>query len=359
MAITTLAGAISGMTMPIDIQKTASGTLVAGRPFSFLNIGAYPPACGYAASGGSAANALPFTYPITNISVANPTVITVTNMPWANNDIISIQGTGSTPSCDGRWTISNVSGSTFTIPVNVVAFGVVGYAAGWVSAGGSGLDGKALTSMLGCLPYLNSANTYLARLQANNQAQTGTLCLCDRLWHNAGYSPLITTIQPASATGTNVQIPSRDANGSNAGVGVYAALEAYSNLGSGAATPLLTYTDQSGNTGHTANLAVPWTASPIAGNFHPFALASGDTGVRSVTGVTLGTGVSSGAFGIVLYRPIAQLEINNNTTINTNAIDALTACLPRIYDNSCLFFVFRPTTTTTTGFSAQVILTQG
>jgi hypothetical protein len=66
--------------------------------------------------------------PVVSSSVANPTVITCTgNVPFANSDVVSIIGhTGSTPAISGQYTISNVSGATFTIPVNVTVGGTGG-----------------------------------------------------------------------------------------------------------------------------------------------------------------------------------------------------------------------------------------
>lgn len=73
---------------------------------------------------------------ITSSSVANPTVITCTgSVLFANSDTVNIIGhTGSTPAITGAYTISSVTGSTFTIPVNVTVGGTGGtvrYGDGW------------------------------------------------------------------------------------------------------------------------------------------------------------------------------------------------------------------------------------
>ena len=102
MAITTVAGAISGMQYTREFVKAVTGTLVAGRPQSLLYLAGSPAA-----------------------------------------------GVAPTP----------------------------------------GLKGAALTSYGGQIPFTNptSGNTYVARLQAA-APQGGTLLLCDRLWHNSGYT---------------------------------------------------------------------------------------------------------------------------------------------------------------------------
>lgn len=172
MAITTLDGAIAGMKRPVEFAKNVTGTLVAGRPHSLFYLAGRPGAAAAPTPGlkgvrlTSYAGQLPFNNPssgnsylarfqaqatiagslllcdrlwhnsgftitstsaqivgnpVVSSSVANPTVITCTgNVPFANGDVVKIVGhTGSTPAIDGEYTISNVSGATFTIPVNV------------------------------------------------------------------------------------------------------------------------------------------------------------------------------------------------------------------------------------------------
>lgn len=243
----------------------------------------------------------------------------------------------------------------FTVPVNVTVAGNAGRCAGATSNGGSAINGYALTSFDGQIPFTNpaSGNTYLSRFVGFSHAQAGTLLLCDRLWHNGGYMPTKTTIQTAPSA---VQIPARDVNGANEGVGVFAALEVYSALGAGTPTPTITYTDSSGNTGATATTLTALTASSIAGTFHPFGLAAGDVGIRTVTALTLGATVTSGIVGVVLYRVIARLELSSAVPC---AIDSITGGFAKIYDNSCLFLVFVPNTTTTTNIQGEVIWSQG
>jgi len=173
MAITTLDGALAGMQYPREFIKAVTGTLVSGRPFSTIYLAGMPGAAVAPTPGlkgatlTTYAGQIPFvnpsggsnTYlarlqgmasqagslllcdrlwhnsgysitttgaqiignPIVSSSVANPTVITCTgNVPFANSDVVSIVGhTGSTPAISGTYTISGVSGATFTIPVSV------------------------------------------------------------------------------------------------------------------------------------------------------------------------------------------------------------------------------------------------
>ncbi len=63
---------------------------------------------------------------ITNISVANPTVITSASHGLFNGDQIMISGSDSTPSIDGLYTVTRTGVNTFTIPVNVTVGGTKG-----------------------------------------------------------------------------------------------------------------------------------------------------------------------------------------------------------------------------------------
>jgi len=63
---------------------------------------------------------------ISNISVANPTVITAAAHGLATGDIILIAGSDSTPTVNGERTVTVLTASTFTVPVNVTVQGTTG-----------------------------------------------------------------------------------------------------------------------------------------------------------------------------------------------------------------------------------------
>lgn len=222
------------------------------------------------------------------------------------------------------------------------------------AAPSSGIGGEVLTSYAGQLPFTNpgSGNTYLARLQAQATI-AGTLLLCDRLWQNSGIDVTSTAEQTFTAS---AQIPSRDQNGNNAGIGVYAGLEVVTALGAGTPTITLKYTDQDGNAGATATNIVSTVASSIAGTFYPIGLAAGDTGIQKAQSVTLSATMTSGTVSMVLYRVIARLELGAQVG---NAVDAITAGFVRMYDNTVPFLIFIPNTTTTSNITGHAIWTQG
>jgi hypothetical protein len=363
----TLANAISGMGQPQDFCKSVTATCIAGKPMSLLTLAGLP----RASTVGSVAGNLPKSWAITGNTIANPTVVTCTGHPWANNDTISIYGSNSTPSIDGIWQISNKATNSFTVPVDVSGDGTTGTAAGYTSNMGAGITGVTLTgaltglgSLVGQLRYPGDGNggwtytrQYTGRLQAASSTQTGYLVVYDRIWHNSGIDPVMATAQ--TFTNAAPVLTGRDADGSGIGVGVFAALEVYVALGASAFTPTITYTNSSGVDGQTATpIQGQILASSPAGTFIPFALAAGDVGVKKVTGIELGgtTGNTTGNMSVVLYRPKCKLEINGNGRRNSNAIDFLTAgsCVWSANEGCpCLLFV--PTTTTATNIMGHYI----
>lgn len=225
---------------------------------------------------------------------------------------------------------------------------------GAMAAPSPGLAGAALTSYAGQIPIpAASNNTHLARFSGVSSAQGGILMLCDRLWHNSGLVVTTTTAQTVNSAAW----PARDKNGSTNGVGVYVGLEISSATGAGAATPTISYTDESGNAGATGSMQVAYAASSITGTFYPFTLAAGDTGVRSIQSCTLGVSMTSGSISLVAYRPLAMIELTAAGL--PNAVDALTSGLPRLYDTSVPFILYIPQTTTTSLITGSVVYTQG
>lgn len=225
---------------------------------------------------------------------------------------------------------------------------------GAMAAPAPGIAGAALTSYAGQIPIpAASGNTHLARFSGVSSAQGGILMLCDRLWHNSGIVVTTTTAQ----TVNSVAWPARDKNGSTNGVGVYIGLEISAATGAGAATPTISYTDESNNAGSTGSMQVTYAASSSTGTFYPFTLAAGDTGVRSIQSVTLGVSMTSGSVSLVAYRPLATIELTAAGL--PTAIDALTSGMPRLYDTSVPFLLYIPQTTTTSLLTGSVVYTQG
>lgn len=218
-----------------------------------------------------------------------------------------------------------------------------------------GLSGAALTGYPGQIPVPAPAagkNIYLARFQAMATI-AGTLILADRLWHNSGLSLTSTAAQ----TINSVAWPARDANETSNGSQVLIGLEVTTATGAGTPTLTMSYTNQNGTAGRTATNLFATAATSAIGAFYPIGLDAGDTGVRSIQTFTLSATWTSGAASLVAYRELARLELAANNL--PNAIDAITAGMPRLYDNSVPFLLFIPAGTAASNITGQVVFTQG
>lgn len=223
------------------------------------------------------------------------------------------------------------------------------------------LNGVTLSAASGGVLYNNpvSGNSYVARFQAGvgriGQAVQGPgVLLCDRLWHNGGYTITSTSAQN-SVTPT---FPARDEAGGTNGLGVLLGLEISTATGAGTPTVTVSYTNTAGTAGRTATNIIPTVASSGAGCFYLLSLQAGDLGVKSVESLTLSATWTSGTMNLVAFRPIALLPQPQYGISGQG--DAITLGMPRIYDSSVLFFLSPlPAATVSTSLSGELQLAQG
>lgn len=240
---------------------------------------------------------------------------------------------------------SNGNGSTNN---KVSSWGQAGYPG--AGAFDTTLNGVALVGPVtgGITPNTPpSGNCYLARLQAAGHSSVGVgeldLTLCDRLWHNGG---LDQTGAASPQSITSPTWPARDVAGSTNGDGVLLGIEFSTAMAGIAGNPVVTvgYTNSAGTSGRTATsvdlLPSSAAAAAYATFFSPIGLQAGDTGVQSVQSFSITASIySTGTMNLVAYRPIACLCVPYAGY--TGAIDAVTAALPIIYNNSVLYLVER------------------
>jgi hypothetical protein len=220
------------------------------------------------------------------------------------------------------------------------------------------LNGVVLSStsaqVAGQIPHTDpgSGNAYLARLQLA-ATQACTVLLCDRLWNDQ-----LTVNSTGAQSPTTPTWPARDAAGSTNGDGVLIAIETSAAASATAAALTMTYTNQAGTGSRTAGFAVaPTATATIAGAFFPIGLQAGDTGVRSIQTIQFSTAWTTGTINAVAYRVLATLELPG--ALIPNAIDALTAGFPRLYNGVVPFLVIVPNTTTTSNVVGSYVETQG
>ena len=217
-----------------------------------------------------------------------------------------------------------------------------------------GLNGAALTSYAGQIPFQNpvSGNTYLWQWDVTSHDTAGTNAtaqvslLLDRLWHNSGIVVTTTTAQAI----TSPAFPARDRNGSADGEGLMIAIEVSAATTNAAAVTNMTvnYTNQAGTAGRTATLA-SFPATAVAGSFSVFRLADGDTGVRSIEGITLGTSLVTGTVHLVVFRMLdmaVQIFERNASHGGNSQRDMHSSGFVRLWDNTVPFVVMHPRGTT-------------
>lgn len=220
------------------------------------------------------------------------------------------------------------------------------------------LNGVVLSStsamVNGQIPHTDpvTGEAKLARF-TGQASQPGVLVLCDRLWHNGGFTITSTSSQAISAP----TFPARDNTGTTNGDGVMLGLEVSSATGSGTPTITVGYTNQSGTTSRSATNAVATVASSAAGAFYPIGLQAGDTGVRTPTSLTLSATWTSGTINLVAYRVLAALPLTQANV--ANELDALTSGMPRLFNGVVPFLLFIPNTTTASNISGTYVETQG
>lgn len=225
------------------------------------------------------------------------------------------------------------------------------------------LNGVALTGpVTGGLPYPNpaSGNSYIAgwRGRMRSQFNGGLVWLCDRLWHNGGYTITSTSAQNS----TTPTWPARDANGSTNGEGVFLAVEVSAATGAGTPTITISYTNSAGTAGRSATNIQNTIASTAAAGVYLIGLQSGDLGVRSVQSLTLSATWTSGTIKLVAYRPIYPFTAPNNgaSAPVTSMDDALSAGFGRVYDSSVLYHMSIETPTLLTWApQGRLLMAQG
>ncbi len=178
-----------------------------------------------------------------------------------------------------------------------------------------------------------------ARFSALNPGQ---YIIADRLSHTAGIagsgglSATVTTAQGAP------NLPTAALTRYTSGVGVWAAITIYTQIGTTATTVSVSYTNQAGDPGRISPL-VPFGATGFreANRCIVLPLQGADTGVRSVETVTVtATTGTAGLFGITLFRPLFVICVPDTSGV-LSAGGLITGStfggVAEIEDDACLF----------------------
>jgi hypothetical protein len=210
-----------------------------------------------------------------------------------------------------------------------------GYPGAW-SPGTSGVAGRATDGTtaadIGSLTYANAPSplaNYLTRFNVASSV-AGRFGVVDVLWVNDALSPTTTTIQAVNS----VALPARDAIGGTNGLGCCAGIlvTAATTNGADITTITLDYTNSAGTGTRTGTMAGFATTANI-GTVHWFELQAGDTGVRSIQNITLGTSMVTGTFSLFIGRRLCGATV---PIINSGSYASpLPPSGVRTYDGTC------------------------
>ena len=163
-----------------------------------------------------------------------------------------------------------------------------------------------------------------------------SLMLIDRLSHQGGLSGTATAVQTTN-------LPTAALPRYTDGVGVMAALEIYTAVGTIAVTVTVSYTNEAGTSGRTSKAVVFGGTNDLgAARFIPIPLQDGDQGIRSVESVTPSTSTAvAGNYGVTLFKPLMLIP---NVASLAHAIQERClnsfiggyGCCPEILDDACL-----------------------
>jgi hypothetical protein len=184
-----------------------------------------------------------------------------------------------------------------------------------------------------------------------HSSQGGTLTIYDRLVHQGGLSGTATGEQT-----TNLPTTALTRYSGTASVGNFIGIEIYGQIGTTARTITVNYTNQAGTpTRTTKAIDIGATGLREAQRIFICPLQDGDTGVRSIGGVTLsGTTGTAGNFGVFIGHPIISIPM---PTAGIATVRDLITGLPsvmQVLTDACLSAYWMPNATTAPQINLQL-----
>ena len=233
----------------------------------------------------------------------------------------------------------------------------VGFPGAW-APGTPGVNGRntdgTTAADYGCIPITNASagSNYLTALDMQGSVNH-THDFFDCLWVNSG---LVVTTTTAQAI-TTPTLPARDVNGTTNGEGCGIALLFVAAATNAAAisNATVTYTNSKGVGSRVATLttatgsAIPIT--PVIGTMIWFSLAAGDSGVRSIQSITLGTSLVTGTISLMITRDICTL---GTTAVNIASAKTIGSPGIKMFNGTCLLHNIMASATTATFLSGSL-----
>lgn len=173
---------------------------------------------------------------------------------------------------------------------------------------------------------------------------TGSLLMCDRL------SDIQLTHVQATTALTGLDGTSRLGATTAPGDGGQLWTEVTSGFSAAANVKTFTYTNMVG-TGSQVTPSFTTIASAVVGrsaNANLWqSLATGDTGIRSIQTQTHSSGTATGQLNYVLVRPLGYIPLTAVATWVERDFVVEIPNLPKLFDSSCIFFIYVPTAAVT------------
>lgn len=202
------------------------------------------------------------------------------------------------------------------------------------------------------------STTSVLRALGFNRYQAGgpsALVLFDRLSHQGGLSGTVTTEQ---TTNFDTAALTRYTTGA----GVILAAEIYTAVGTTGTTISARYTNQAGTASrNTPGRTFGGTNFREGSQILPLPFQAGDSGVRSVQGVTvLASTGTAGAFGVTLFKPLMSFVVMATLNISQAKNFVLDFCqsAPEVLDGACLGFMLCNRDTTFAQFVGSMVFAE-
>jgi hypothetical protein len=208
---------------------------------------------------------------------------------------------------------------------------------------------KTSDNAIGPIPNATSGKLQIIGGRFNTSGQAGAMAVAvDLLNVSGGLSGTVTTEQTTN-------LPTAALTRHTGGDGVFLGIVIYTIVGTTATTISVRYTNQAG----TPNRVSPVTSFGATGfreigRLIQIPLQDGDTGVRSVEGVTVtATTGTAGNFGVCLFKALMGFSLDSTT--GTMPLDAVSSggmigSMAECDDDACLtFLAFTPISQTING----------
>ena len=166
------------------------------------------------------------------------------------------------------------------------------------------------------------------------------VCVIDLLNHHNGMSGVVTTEQTTNLPSGSTAALTRYTSGE----GVMIGLVIYTIIGTTGTTVTVRYTNSAG-VGNRISTATAFGATGFreANIIIPIPLQAGDTGVRSVEGVTVtATTGTAGSFGVSLFKPLGMFALNDVTgamPLDAVSTGGVTGQLSLAHPDACLTLI--------------------